>query len=271
MAGTGKDLSDALLNYVSINREERNLCAILYSILLHEENLALFLDFIKGRCGVPSSFPDNDVDIFYEFAFLRDYWFSLGKSSISSNLNKYNFIRKELGFLNQFPDIDLNNVSEIEKFNKSFGGRSKDKIDSPSNWIVAKMCESEYLKDKNNFVHACKFKWSFNAKPDIVLVGGGKNVICIEAKLESSESSYPTSGKEKELFDAVAGIESRVGQVELQKYMFDILNVESDFIFLEKKNSKDTSLSWCELFALDFQVVPPFAKKWINENKIYKV
>ncbi len=40
-------------------------------------------------------------------------------------------------------------------------------IESPGNWSIAKFDEN--VSDNTEFLNICKFKWSFNAKPDIVV------------------------------------------------------------------------------------------------------
>ena len=55
-------------SYYEINREERNLTAILYHLLCIESNLRLFLEILN----IPESYNYFETEIYYEYAFLRD-------------------------------------------------------------------------------------------------------------------------------------------------------------------------------------------------------
>jgi hypothetical protein len=71
--------------------------------------------------------------------------------------------------------LELSNSNElrnldIQDFNKIFVSRenpSENEIESPSNWNIKQI--SENYKDNEDFINICKFKWSFNAKPDMVI------------------------------------------------------------------------------------------------------
>ena len=52
------------------------------------------------------------------------------------------------------------------------------------------------IKNNDEFEAVCKFKWAFNIKPDIVIHTSLESAVCIEAKLESDESTYPKNKKE---------------------------------------------------------------------------
>ena len=112
----------------------------------------------------------------------------------------------------------------------------------------------------------CKFKWCFNAKPDIVIHTSHSTAICIEAKFESGEGKYPANNKEKEIFHK-RGLEF-VGQLSIQKkIMEELLGIESEYIFLVQKKSMTEShktLTWKEAFEnLDINKCPYFIKEWI--------
>lgn len=58
------------ISYYKINREERNLCAILFHTLLIDNNFTLFLN--KINCDFPVV--ENEKSIYLEYAFIRDIW-----------------------------------------------------------------------------------------------------------------------------------------------------------------------------------------------------
>lgn len=92
--------------------------------------------------------------------------------------------------------------------------------------------------------------------------------ICIEAKYESGEGSYPVSDVEKSIF-LKRGI-NFVKQTELQKYMMeDLLGVKTDFLFLvfKKEQSKTHKITtWSEAFrSLDLRELPEFAIEMVNK------
>ena len=87
------------------------------------------------------------------------------------------------------------------------------------------------IGDPAEVPRTCMFKWSFNAKPDIVIHADRDRALCIEAKLESGEGQYPASASEKAIFDKL-GL-PRVSQTRLQRYLMeDMLGIETEFLFL---------------------------------------
>ena len=157
--------------YFQINREERNLAAIFYHTLLLDDNLKQFVDLI----GCNQKIVDNEMGIYFEYAFIRDLW---------SNINSGNDLKRKLilDFLKPANRQQLEEMSILE-FNKHFGAvrtLSTDIIASPSNWSIKYYDET--ISDNNTFLEVCKFKWCFNAKPDIVINTSHDTAICIEAK-----------------------------------------------------------------------------------------
>lgn len=242
--------------YFKINREERNLAAIFYHTLLQGDNLRKFLDHIK--CNFPII--ENEVGIYFEYAFIRDLWSSI----------KYGneFKRKLILDL-----LQPKNRSELEKlsvldFNNFFGAKrtlSSEYIASPANWSLRYFHKN--IPDKDELLKVCKFKWCFNAKPDIVIHTTHETVICIEAKFESGEGKYPSNDFEKEIFKE-RGIEL-VGQLSIQKkLMEEILGIKTDYIFLVRKKSiteTHKTWTWQEIFKnLDTTSCPLFIKEWLK-------
>ncbi len=242
--------------YFNINREERNLAAIFYHTLLLNNNLKTFIDLI----GCKQDIVENEMGIYFEYAFIRDLW---------SNITQGNDFKKKL-------ILDLlmpNNRDHLEKmsvleFNQYFGAArtlSAEHIASPGNWSLRYYDKN--IPDNEEFLKVCKFKWCFNAKPDIVINTSHDTAICIEAKLESAEGKYPANDFEKEVFNR-RGLE-QVGQLSIQKkIMEEILGIKTDYIFLvQKKSSNEThkAWSWKEAFEkLDMSSCPYFIKEWLK-------
>lgn len=244
------------LPYFKINREERNLAAIFYHVLLVNNNLAKFL----VKIGVDFPISPEEMAIYFEYAHLRDIWYSFDKED---NKLKRNTILQLLGPSNK----DFLETCSILKFNSFFGAvpvPSADSIQSPGNWSIDRFKNN--LTGNNEFLKVCKFKWCFNAKPDIVIHTSNEQAICIEAKYESGEGSYPSKASEKDEFYR-RGL-NFVGQTEIQKMIMELLGVECKFIFLIQKGSESpthSALLWKDAFAeLDLTGCPEFILEWIK-------
>jgi hypothetical protein len=253
--------------YYLINREERNLAAIFYHLLLQKDNLHRFLKIIS--CSFP--IVEKELAIYFEYAYLRDLWNYIDKSVITTE--ERNRIKKKtiLEFLKPTNLEELSNFNTFE-FNKYFGAvprPSYNDIQSPGNWSIR--FYDHNIKDKEEFLKVCKFKWCFNAKPDIVIHTSNNSAICIEAKLESCEGHYPSNDNEKKIFNT-RGIKL-VGQLSIQKMiMNELLGIETKYIFLvQKKSQSDThaTFSWQEVFnKLDIIDSPHFIKEWLKRPEI---
>lgn len=245
--------------YWTINREERNYAALLYYVLLSNGNLQGFLDFIDYSAEVD---PDQ-VAAYVEYAFLRDLW----NDKNLGNDQKRQAVTRMLGT----EDVrGLAGASTLE-WNTHFGATprpSAKHIQNPGRWALAKYDLT--IEDDADFVATCMFKWSFNIKPDLVIQTGRDRAVVIEAKYESGESSYPASESGRQIFKR-RGLR-RVGQTELQQYMFrDLLGIEAVHLFVVKDpnhlpfNSGATTLTWSQVFkALDPRDVPPFVESWLK-------
>lgn len=141
-------------------------------------------------------------------------------------------------------------------------------IESPGNWSIAKFDKN--VSDNTEFLNICKFKWSFNAKPDIVVNTSNNQAICIEGKFKSGVGIYPTNKIEKEIFRRRNM--PFVGQLEIQPEIMKILDIESKFVLLANSkiySKSHDSYTWKEIFhALDISRCPTFIKKWINRDDI---
>jgi hypothetical protein len=254
--------------YYTINREERNYAAIFYHVLLINNNLE---KFIREESDHPLIV--EEAGIYFEYSFIRDLW---------SQINKMDrFKERDLAELNNFKKkviLDLLQPSDrvnIEKmsvldFNKHFGAvrtMSTQHIASPGNWSI------RYFHDHfspEEFKKVCKFKWCFNAKPDIVIHTSNNTAICIEAKVESTEGQYPSSQTERAIFYKKIGRDSLVGQLEIQQKIMKMLGIDATFLYLvqnkEKKNEKVKVITWKEAFdSLDMGGCPHFIKEWVKK------
>jgi hypothetical protein len=253
-------------SYYEINREERNVAAILYHFLLKEENLDLFIKKINSNLIEDKK---EQYAVYFEYAFLRDLWDSIEKLKNGDkplSLEGRNNIKKEsiLSTLKtlQIQQIDkIENTDSIAAFNSLFfskGKSSTKQIVSPSNWNVSTIYEN-FKSNSDDFRTICMYKWCFNAKPDIVIHTSNVSAICIEAKWVSSEGSYPTSKLEKTLFDECFKSDvsnpkkNRVGQLEIQRMlMTQILGIDHvEFAYLTrsgKEQKEITELSWADIF-----------------------
>ena len=243
--------------YTAINREERNLAAVLYHVLLLEDNLTRFLALIECPFDVVEP---EEIAIFLEYAYPRDLW-----SQIKDNDTKRGLILEILRPSNMDALLEMSAFD----FNKHFGAVPRPSVkfvQSPGLWSVPRFDRT--IKDDDEFLKTCMFKWSFNAKPDIVIHTSGEEAICIEAKLKSSEGQYPQSGSEKRIFGS-RGLEY-VKQTSLQRYLMeDLLGIKTQFVFLVQKpgEASDTHelLLWKDVFrSLDMNGLPRFMHEIIG-------
>ena len=258
-----RTLLDIKDGYYKINREERNLAAIFYHTLLVDDNLEKFLHVIG--CKFP--IVEKEMGIYFEYAFIRDLW---------SNIKEGNeFKRKIIIELLQPTNRQFLENCTICEFNTYFGAVPKPSItdiQSPGNWSIVKYHKT--IIDNDEFIKVCKFKWCFNAKPDIVIHTSHDTAICIEAKFISLEGQYPNNEIEKKIFNE-RGIPF-VGQLSIQKEIMELLGISTQFIFLVQKKSSTSfrneyifELTWKEAFTnLTTENCSHFIKEWINRPDI---
>jgi hypothetical protein len=263
--------------YFRINREERNVAALFYNLLLLGNNLETFLKKIdqKGNDNNNDRSADK-YEVYYEYAFVRDLWKYIEKNKkvIEANRLKYDFI---FNFLKDklkinAPHCDLNDPESIKTFNSKFcttTAASKKHIVSPSNWNAATI-HNNFQED--DFKQLCKFKWCFNAKPDLVIHVSKDTAYCIEAKWESKEGVYPSSSSEKLLFKG-----KYVRQLDIQKMlMSQVLGLTNvNYILISMSGSEKTvgdqetiELSWNYAFEnLKSENSLNFVDHWIDQIK----
>ena len=236
-------------DYYKICREERNIAAILYHFLLSDDGSYLnkFLNLLAKKNNsskallnrVMENETSKPIQIYFEYAYLRDLWHYFGpsKDPMQSNQEKRCFLKEHINQVGRLLGIDFLEDSPTvinETFGASSGGReSKNHIMSPSRWNlnkVAKALKKEELRERN-FETLCKFQWSFNIKPDIVIQLNKKKVVVVEAKLESPQSTY-----------VVPLTEIKHTQVEIQEYMMHKILKFDVFQYILKKSAKQPKM-----------------------------
>ena len=242
--------------YTTFNREERNLAAIFFHVLNLGDNTDRFLRAAGCRPLEPSWEPA----IYYEFALLRDIWWT----QIHTEAMKRTTI---LRFLPTSEHHRLQRCT-TEEFNSHFGAvprPSTKYIQSPSTWSVPRFDGN--IGDNQEFLATCMFKWAFNAKPDLVIQTGPDRCVCIEAKLESGEGRYPGGKNDKAVFRR-RGL-APVTQTELQRYtMVDLLGFDTDFVLLAQRESRSSThrfLTWKSAFeAMEVKDLPTYMKQTVR-------
>lgn len=241
-------------NYYEINREERNYAAIFFAALCKPTNAESFLNYcgFEGKQGA-------EFGIYFEYSYLRDLWYQ-----IKDEGTKKKIIREKLKIngIEKILELPLKEINQ--KFGVS-GEASSKYLQFPGKWAIVKY--NHNFTDNDDFLKVCKFKWSFNIKPDIVIYLNKDHAICIEAKYVSGEGAYPESNLEKKIFKERDL--SYIGQMELQKYMMqELLGIKTDFMFLVYKNEKSRThkvVSWAEAFgAIDMNGMPEFALQMVS-------
>ena len=252
-----QNIRDALLGqqhpypYYMLCREERNLCAILYHLLLLGDNLNALLKLAQIEWVA-----DSKTEVYIEYSFLRDIW----KIALDQEV-KRRWLLDTLGY----PQHCSLRTVPYNEFNKYFGASPKtsDKyIQSPSTWSM-KLYNANVDNDK--FSKITNLKWAFKAKPDIVITLPGKGSLCIEAKLESGEAQYPIRAAERTIFKRRELCS--VGQIDVQRLIFDLLGIHAQFRYLVKRKggkANGSVLTWQEVFhIMDKRDLPLFIQEWI--------
>lgn len=250
-----REITQRSPNYFEINREERNYAAIFFAALCRSGNVEKFLHF----CGIKSE-PKPDFGIYFEYAYLRDLWSKIDNEEVKKEIIRQNLSINGIDDILRLPLVGIN-----QKFGVS-GEASAEFLQYPGKWAIVKY--NEKFPDNDDFLKICRFKWSFNIKPDIVIHLDKNHAVCIEAKYESGEGFYPSSEGEKSIFNR-RGLKY-VGQMELQKYMMeDLLGVKTEFMFLVSKKEKSEThkvVSWAEAFGcLDMDGMPNFALQMVKK------
>ena len=239
--------------YYMLCREERNLCAILYHLLLLDNNLNSLLKLAKINW-----IADSTAEIYVEYSFLRDLW-----KSVSDPEKKRRFLLDFLGY----PEDHRLRTASYAKFNEHFGATPKASvkyIQSPSTWSMERYNQQGHPNER--FRKISYLKWAFNAKPDIVITLPTRGTLCIEAKFESGETKYPQRRRERDIFRQ-RGLRL-VSQTDVQRSIFALLGIHTEFRLLvngEGEKANKNLLTWQRVFhVMDKCDLPPFIRQWID-------
>lgn len=227
--------------YVTFCREERNFAAVLYHLLLDETRLQSFLRLI-GR-------PEADaakVGVYFEYSHLRDLWAQAGRRERDpATLNQR--YRAAIISLLDMPD-GHSLPTDCKEFNEFFIGEgskaaSAKYIQMPSRWRDSQFQKWSEFGTREFGMRvfaekACKLKWAFNAKPDLVLDLGGDSAVCIEAKLESGIGGYQVKG------DYPGGC-FKNSQTQLQEFILQsLLGYKAQFVIVSKNQGSEPKAPW---------------------------
>jgi hypothetical protein len=251
--------------YSKFVREERNLAAIFYHVLLQGDNTERFFNLIK----TPYEKIQEEFGIYFEYAYLRDLWHGLKRDDRKKKIELNLVNEKKIEIIKKFLPHDIFQTDwryeNVEEFNNYFVFRpSKQHIQNPGRWNISRL--NKNIKNNDEFEAVCKFKWAFNIKPDIVIHTSLDSAVCIETKLESVEGSYPQNKNEKKIFNDVKRELNYIKQTEMQKYLMKkLLGIKTSFVLLVKENVKPPPdyivKTWTDLFAkLDTNDSLPFMK-----------
>lgn len=153
--------------------------------MIHDKEFAEAI-LSKYNAIVGSDLDSKQFDIFLEVAALRDFWFDLGDS--------FKYTQET----HQKRRLVLNNILEQKGYDKGIIDREEvfwtngkigtGKLWCPSEWNIKEL--ERFEKSKNDLA---SIRWSFNAKPDVLIVSNNSAVF-IEIKIESgtgkSDSGY---------------------------------------------------------------------------------
>lgn len=239
----------------TFNREERNAVAVLFGLLARPGNLDTFARMLEWQ---PVDLTDAEVSV--EWTFLRDLWNHHRRRVAPAALRA-----AILDALQPSNMGELQAASTLE-FNTHFGAVPRPSavyIQSPSNWSVARFDET--IVDNDEFRRTCQFKWAFNVKPDLVLQTPSGSVLCIEAKWDSGEGSYPASERERAIFQR-RGM-PYLSQTAVQRYLVnELLGFQGSFAYLARTRfdtAAGRGVTWAEVItSLDRSGTPPFIDKW---------
>lgn len=237
-----EDLKE-ISGYADVVREERYFCAVLYHCMLNDpEGMQRFLQL----CGVERKGPARcDVQgVFVEYAMARDLW-----NCLEENEAKQEYLVSHAALPPGMRELT------VEEFNKKLvSGRISPKyIQSPGRWKLDKV--------RSISTKACKLKWAFNVKPDIVIELDNDTVVCVEAKVESREDKY-AKGEDLEIIDILEESEAECSegfgaQCEVQRFLMDeVLGFkDARMIFLSKtvrekegQDRKHKDITWSEAY-----------------------
>jgi len=269
-----RDFNGKIASYGDIVREERFFCAVLFHLLLSNRDFLKL--FIRQCTEPPFSFSENDTPrVFVEYAMARDLWEQIERDKNADRIKAKFLLRWVKGLDGSLPEEP--SKDDIARFNEKIGStrapkedfhdhaatsskQSRSFIHTPGRWSITKISESVFPNDPEAIEEACKLKWAFNVKPDVVIELNQDSIICIEAKLGSRESKYPPAKA-----DIVALGKHFKGkrwtQTDIQQFLMEkILNFKCEGIHQvllvmdqpseDKKKTNLKYLTWKDVFDL---------------------
>jgi hypothetical protein len=255
--------------YFQFVREERHMAAVLFHLLNYKDNAERALQSVERDWKINP----GEFGIYLEYSYPRDLWHKM-----ESNQRKRGVIIEILGSRG-FDTSRLASLNSEHDFNAFFietPRASVDYIQSPANWSLAQIEQSLPSPTCNNdLLIACKIKWAFKAKPDIVIHADREHALCLELKLESGESSYPSEASEKKLLrkrglfgEKEKRLPLPMKQTHLQKFlMADLLGLDCRFRYISRgKESGNECLSWSEFLGMlePLPNPPPYIQAALN-------
>jgi len=251
--------------YFQFDREERQMAAILFHLLNHNDNAERVIRSVEPDWKInPAEF-----GIYFEYSYPRDLWDRM-EVKVSSNAHKREVIMAILG-KQGFDVSKLTALKTVREFNGFFielRRASRDYIQSPANWSLSQIANSLPSLDSNaDLLIACKIKWAFKAKPDLVIHADCEHALCIELKLESGEGSYPSEAGEKKLlrerglFAEKKTLPLPMSQTDLQKLlMTELLGLDCRFRFITRHATSGTECeAWNDFLEL-LKPLPPLPR-----------
>lgn len=243
----------------TFNREERNAVAILFGLLARPGNLEEFARLLDWG---PADLADAEMSV--EWTFLRDLWNHHSRQRDIAGL------RTAILDCLQPENHDRLAACSTLEFNTHFGAvpqASSVYVQSPSNWSVARFDNT--ITSDDEFRRTCRFKWAFNIKPDLVIQTPSGQVLCVEAKWDSGEGSYPATEPEKAIFRRRQL--KYLTQTEVQRYLVEqVLGFTGNFAYLARTKfvtAAGRCITWAELLpALDRSGAPRFIVDWCEQE-----
>ncbi|HRZ83446.1 MAG TPA: hypothetical protein P5069_13395 [Candidatus Hydrogenedentes bacterium] len=223
---------EKISGYADVVREERHFCAVLYHCMLSDpKGMERFLQL----CGVEKKEPSScrEYRVFVEYAMARDLWNCLREDE-TKNEAKREFLVAHAELPSRFSEKSMG----VASFNEALvaGPRSKKYIQSPARWSESSLAII-FAEDRTSFQKALMLKWAFNIKPDLVIELDNDEVVCIEAKVESSEDSYGKDGSRKSQQDV---------QEHLMEELLGYRKVYMKYLCRKKTKMKPDALTWSE-------------------------
>jgi len=249
--------------YWRFTREERQLVALVFAALLVPGNVERLAELVQWHP------PDlGDAEVAVELAYPRDLWASHRAQRGPSLLGQEDFRAAILDCLQLSDDAWLRRCA-VTEFNAFFGAtpRPSDRfIQYPGRWSIRALTDpgrAHFITDPSELRKVCIYKFAHNAKPDLVILCPGGDVLCIEAKVGSREGSYPIPGQ------------APASQREVQRFLIDcLLGFRGHFVYLTRDRpsgdsppaANEMGISWLEVLqALDLSCAAEWVGNWVDD------